>query len=508
MKYILFTFDGSALSIAKKLTDEGNTVIVAQLQDVKELHCPGKTEEPEQKKKRLQLYDGILQKHEAKKVLRTMEKITNKDEWFVIFDLNSLWFYAQIALKMGFKNGFFPTEEDTMLEDDRESGKALVKKHYPDLEVAEVAEFKSAEDGIAYLEEHPDNIYVLKANTEGDLTVLPQSKDPELARETLQGALTMNKSEYESKGFILELRIENPIEITPQMVFYNGQPVFTDIDIENKPIGSGSIGSMTGCSGNLIIRTELDDEINRIAFPPIVHKMAKEHTGLFVWDASFLIDERTKQIYFGEFCPNRWGYDAIFTEITMAKSASKFFEDIVAGKNPLKKQFGVAVRMFNIKKFEEVPIALKDDKDIFVYDCYMKDDHMVSTGWEWNLLVATAADNDIETAIKKSYEVMEAVSYTDGYYRPAFDFISTEYQNSIPNRYNFANGWLFNAQEWGGEDIASKISEVVKTTIAKDRDKHVASRSASLKSDYDKQIQTLKEELASVKQEMTDILNS
>ena len=38
------------------------------------------------------------------------------------------------------------------------------------------------------------------------------------------------------------------------------------------------------------------DEINRIAFPPKVHEMAKAHPGLFVWDASLLIDARTDQL--------------------------------------------------------------------------------------------------------------------------------------------------------------------------------------------------------------------
>ena len=105
---------------------------------------------------------------------------------------------------------------------------------------------------------------MLNANAEGDLTVVPQSDDADIARENLIGALTTAKrGEYESMGYILELKITNPVEITPQLVFYDGKPVFSDICIENKPIGAGSIGNMTGCSGNLVFKTKLSDEINR-----------------------------------------------------------------------------------------------------------------------------------------------------------------------------------------------------------------------------------------------------
>ena len=38
LKYIWFSYDGSGFSVAKKLIDEGNTVIVAQIQNASELH--------------------------------------------------------------------------------------------------------------------------------------------------------------------------------------------------------------------------------------------------------------------------------------------------------------------------------------------------------------------------------------------------------------------------------------------------------------------------------------
>src|SRR3954447_26650147 len=100
---------------------------------------------------------------------------------FVIFDLNSLWFYAQAALKLGFTKGFFPTREDVEYEDTRAKGKELAKQFWPDLTVAEVHDFKKADEGIAFLEERLEDLFVLKANAEGDLTVVPQSDDADIA---------------------------------------------------------------------------------------------------------------------------------------------------------------------------------------------------------------------------------------------------------------------------------------------------------------------------------------
>lgn len=445
MKYIIFTFDFSAACVAKKLKEEGNEVILAVVQDAKELGN-GLKEDADAKKKRLSLYDGVIQKFDAKDVLRNMIKVKNKDEWFVIFDMNTLWKYSQLVMKMGYKNGFFPTEEQFHYEDNRDSAKDFVKKHYPDLPVAEVHEFKTIDEGIQMLQD-TENIYVLKANIEGDLTVLPSSDDPELAKEEIIAALTTEKGEYEKAGYILEQKINNPIEITPQAVFYNGELVFTDIDIENKPIGAGSQGPMTGCSGNLIIKTNINDKINKIAFPKIVYEMAKKQPGMFVWDSSILIDENTEKMYFGEFCPNRWGFDAIFTELSMSGSCTEYFENVMAGRNPLKYTFGAAVRMFNLKKHESaIIIKEEDDKDIYVYDERLNKDHIESTGDNWNLLVAAGVGNTVEKAVDKAYEAMEKVAFTGGYIRPKFDFLSREYQNSIPNRFDFTNKWLYNVK--------------------------------------------------------------
>ena len=440
-KYIWFSYDGCGFSVAEKLKNEGNEVMVAQVENVDELDIDI-DEKPENKKLRLQTFDGILEKKTAKEMIRFMSKIENKDEWFVVFDFNNLWKYSEMALKLGFKNGFFPLKKDWEFEEDRNDSKEFVKKYYQNLNVAEVNDYKSIDDAIKFLED-TEEIWVLKSYNPDGSTVVPFSTRIDEAREEIIGALKLEKSDYESNGFILERKIINPIEITPAAVFYDGRLIFTDIDIENKPIGGGSLGNMTGCSSNLIFKTEIEEKINRIAFPQIIYDMAKERKGMFVWDCSILIDPETNQLYFGEFCSNRWGWDSFFTELAMSSSVSDYFNGIVQGRNPLVKDFGVGVRMFNLKQHIDVPIIASEKTRIFIYDGKKKDDHIVSVGNSWDLLVATGADNDLQKALRKAYKLIDSIQFSNKYYRTMEDFLSTGYQNSIMNRFNFANGDLY-----------------------------------------------------------------
>ena len=97
-----------------------------------------------------------------------------------------------------------------------------------------------------------------------------------------------------------------------------------------------------------------------------------------------------------------------------------------------------------------------------MYDVHRKDGQLVSSGADWNLLTATGAGSTPEKAVAKAYETMKNVSFTDGYYRPQFDFESHEYQTSIPNRYDFANGWLYEAKQWTTEDVGRIVERIGK----------------------------------------------
>jgi hypothetical protein len=451
-KYIFITRDGAPLPIADRLQDEGNEVVVGMTEDDEE--SKGR---PAKNECRLSLYDGILEKRKANEVLGWMRGLKDKDEWFVMFDYGDLWPYSERVLEMGFKKGVFPTEDGYKLEQDRKAGKAFAEKNYPLLMVAPVQQFDKVDDAIKYLETDKDKIYVLKSEGSNAETVVPMTEDVDLAKKQIVGALRSEAKDYEKEGFTLEERIKKPIEISPVMVFWNGKPLFSLIELENKNFGSGNIGRLTGGCQNLTIRTRLDAEINKMAFPPIIYEMAKKQPGIGIYDSGLLYDG--SEFFFTEFCSQRWGWDGIFSEIAMCAdddgkfAASTHFDAISQGISPLAHNFGVSVRLFQTEPDSKRPDVYQDgyamdwhDKfnDQLWFYCMKKNqvgkppqDQFVSVGYKKDLGVATGSGRTIDAAINGAYAAAEGFAMTGVYYRPKFDFTSRAYPTSIMNRLEY-----------------------------------------------------------------------
>ena len=151
-KYIFFSIYCESASLAWHLQNEGKDVVLAQVQDLKTI---GKKEleESEAKRRRLNMWSGILKKEKAESYIDEIAKFENKDEYFVIFDFNTLWMLADKAKKAGFKYGLFPNKLDYMLESDRNLAKKFVQDNYPDLKVAESLEYKSIDEAIEMINE-------------------------------------------------------------------------------------------------------------------------------------------------------------------------------------------------------------------------------------------------------------------------------------------------------------------------------------------------------------------
>jgi phosphoribosylamine-glycine ligase len=447
MKYFVFTFLGLGLPVALRLQQEGCEVTVGQIEDIAKIapvdEQPEK-ETAEHKRRRLSLYEGMIKKVPAEKLVEHILKETDPSQCFVFFDDNCQFRYADKLRGRGF-HGNFPTAEDHRLEMSRAAAKEFVDKHYAKLMVAEKKEFRKASDGIAFLKDN-EEFWVLKSQGESGRTIVPEVPDPAMANAQLIEALQKDAAEYENGGYVLELRINPVIELTPQIIFYNGERVCTNVDIENKPLGSGNISVQTGCAADLVFATELSDKINEIAFPGIVDEMARNHEGLFVWDASLLIDARSGKIYFGEYCSNRFGYNALFSEIALSGgSASRYFEHIVAGKSPYRQgQVAASVRLFNLQRDNgnyqaglRLAYPENAEPNLWLWDVKKSKDGYVSTGFDRNVLVATATGPSVAEAVNKVYKMVEAVAFEGVYYRPKFDYISRDYPTSILNRLDY-----------------------------------------------------------------------
>lgn len=449
--YIFITEEASPiLPIAHRLAQEGKTVVVGYTDPEKEIE--GFQE------KRGELYCDMIDPKPAEQVFEDMRQIETageQDEWFVMFDYGNLWPHAQKALDMGFKKGVFVTEEGYSLEKDRQKAKQFAEQHYHDLHIQEAQQFKSVEDGVKFLEENSDKIYVLKSDGSDAETVVPGVEDPELARRQVIGALRTEAKDYEHGGFTLEEKIKNPVEISPVMVFWDGEPLFSLVEIENKNFGAGNIGRLTGGCQNLTMRTPLDCQLNQIAFPEIVHQMAAKQPGVGIYDAGLLWDGR--RFCFTEFCSQRWGWDGIFSEIAMSGGASKHFDGLAAGKSPIVHQYGAAVRLFQTEPHGKLPGMYKDGYNIawdpevtpFLWlNCITKkqaegeeDEFFASVGFRKDLGVATGASNYLQAAVDEAYFTARNVAMTGLYYRPRLDFLSTQYKTSIMNRHR----WLVNS---------------------------------------------------------------
>lgn len=446
--FIIFSRDFHVLPVADRLKDDGRDVTFALCEPDHDLE-KGKEEA------RQALYEGIIEKHDADDVLKWMKGIDNKGDYFCLFDYGDLFPYSQKALDMGFKVGIFPTEEGYKLEGDRQYGKEFAKKHYPQLKVAEVYEFKKVDEAVKFLDEQKDKIFVLKSEGSNAETVVPQTDDVDLGRRQIIGALQSEKADYE-KGFTLEPLIRNPIELSPVMVFWNGKPLFSVVELENKPLGSGNIGRLTGGCQNLTIATPIDCPLNKIAFPTIIFEMAKETPGVGIFDAGLLFDGQ--QFCFTEWCSQRWGFDGFFTEIAMCgdehgkDNATRHFDLIAEGKNPLRWKCGASVRLFQTQPGDHPNTYaagcamdwLDEISDqLFLYCIQKKEvkgvkEAMFCTNpYEKELGTCTGAGNTPEEAITLAYKCAEGVATTGLYYRPRFDFESRAYFTSIYNRLDF-----------------------------------------------------------------------
>lgn len=456
MKYIFLTTSGYSFPIAKQLVDEGREVIVGQVKDPADLHVDGwqgKPEDPEETKRRLSLYDGMLEKLDGNYLMRRMRYIADAgkaSDYFVVVDHNNLCRYGEKIAEMGFV-GLVPNEADYQREKDREAAHAFVRANYRDVHIMESTSLSKADEGVALVNDS-DCLWVLKSNGNLAETIVPKVADIELNHREIIGALEHDRKGYEKGGFLLEQKIANPVEFTPELAFWNGEPIYSQVEIECKPIGAGDVGADGGGAINLVVRTDLDDPINELCFPPIVYDMARNRRGLFIFDAGILYDPKSRQFYFTEFAGNRWSWGGVFSELAMShqsgKTASRYFENVAAGRDPLTYKFGATVSLYNMsvdgKKAElhaeGMPVYWKEEiaDRLYLYQVRKEKESFVNVGCSDILLgYATGYGNTMGACVRRAYETVSGISLKEMLYRHCHDYLSTDYPSAICNRLRF-----------------------------------------------------------------------
>ncbi|RDI43386.1 hypothetical protein [Aquicella lusitana] len=450
MKYVFITYSGLSLPIAYKLQQEGNDVTVGQIENIKdyvmEEEVKKATESDFNRERRMRLFKNMVKLQPAERVVEQLRQVKNPQEYFIFFEENNLFRWADKVRDLGF-HGIFPTKEDYLFEIDRDRAKEFVKTHYQKLYTPEVREFSKVSDAINFLRDTHE-VWVLKGKHDHARTFVPTMNDAMRAKTQVIEMLSNFPYEYERLGFILELFIPSIIELTPEKMYYDGVPLATTIDLENKSFGSGNISIQTGCAEDLVFPTLMEDRINKICFPPIIDEMAKQHKGLFIWDASILINKRDGKMYFGEFCPNRPGYNSFFTELALLGSVTQFFEKIVRKESPFSLgTVATSVRIFNLNRDEETEQVAANmtidyrpeiEKDLWLWDVRKNQrGKLVTVGSDWNLAIITGAGKSIDEAVSKMYRNVEGFAFVGAYYRSKDDYLSLDYPTSIINRLNY-----------------------------------------------------------------------
>src|ERR1041385_396613 len=272
--FVVLSADGIGAPIAYKLQQKGKTVYYGQVSSYDKIHV--KTDEdPEGKKRRLKLYDGLIKnKMAADALVKQLLTVGNPERYFIWCDFNWLWPYADKLRKAGFQ-GFFPTKRDSELEKDRDSAKKLVEKLYKDVVVGEHYDFKNVSEAIKFLSTASDRAFCLKGNNEDAPTIVPKNDDPVFNHMRLIDSLQKFERDYNRNGLILEEKILDAHEICAQAITMNGKVIGVNCDIEVKGIGGADTGTQSGCSMDLVVQLPIKGEFYDKFLRPREHLMVR-----------------------------------------------------------------------------------------------------------------------------------------------------------------------------------------------------------------------------------------
>jgi len=480
MKYAFFTYSGEGLAVALRLLQEGNDVLVGVLEEHEDL----KDKNEEHKKRRLRLFDGLLKKYNANELVEKLRKEKPKN-WFVVCDFNYLYPVAEKLKKLGFR-GLLPTRDDYELEKDRNLAKEFVMKNYKIFSYQEVYEFKTIQEGIEFLKQQ-EKVFGIKGNNPDAPTFFPFSNNPKIAFVELLDIMESAQKEFEKDGFILEEKIEDLIEFTPECIAFDGEILGMNVDIELKPIGNGNLSYQTGCAADLVMWVEKDSQawqkLYELFFKPALSKIVRPNE-MVIWDASVFYSPSREKFYFGEYCSNRPGYNSWFTELSTFKRVSEFFERII-NKQPLfdgeTKPISTSVRVFNLledKKEKGLPAkdmllyADINNKNIWLLDVYKKKENLYVCGTDPNVAVLTCSIENREDWKKGFEEIDKKLSNGETfifpymYYRKAFDILNNSYYNNLTDRYKFVCEFLGIESE-NKKVKENQILEILKEIINK-----------------------------------------
>jgi hypothetical protein len=327
-----------------------------------------------------------------------------------------------------------PHRDDYNLEHDRKATRDLIEKLYPSIDTGDYHEFKKPDEGIKFLEKNK-KLYVLKGfNTEAD-TIVPDSNDLDDNHEILIDALEDDdQGYYEKNGFILEEKIPDVIEFTPEAIGFDGELRCVSINVEHKRFGSRS-GPQVGCNSNIVVWLEEYEKVFDTFLEPLASRMLRKNE-MTVWDLSVLYSPSRKKYYAGELCPNRMGFDAVYAQCATFGSASDWLAHVM-GEDKEYFDIGVSLRVFNVEKTQAIFIGDPANENVWCYDIHKEENKLQSVGAGRDAYVLTAASDDMDEAIDELYELEHGVEFDPGFNLEKHDWYDKEWPINVLHRIDF-----------------------------------------------------------------------
>lgn len=381
---------------------------------------------------------GILKnRYPAKEVTEKLLALpdSQKKNYIVVFDFNHGVDFGEKLLKAGFK-GIFAQKWAFDLERKREKAGELVKKYYKNVKVPRQIKFgtNSSDKMVDFIEKNNTTVWVVKPNGEGIGVYCPNSDDGPIASEQAIDFIVTNKNEINKIPMILQEKVIG-VEINIETAYSNGKPITAIVDLENKFLHTEETGHQCGCAFDLVFGVDLNCKLRKLCNEPF-DKLAKKLNFTGCMDMNAIISYKDGAPYFLEFCPNRFGYNALYTEIELSGLApDKFLEQFVNGKLKYPEGFASSIRLFNEDhsedfyrsifdpNFEEVEVQIKRGLD----SVWVGDIHKVGSKYylghkEAETVVVTAKSDTPQGAIEKAkFKAERDIDFDGKYFRTDSD---------------------------------------------------------------------------------------
>jgi phosphoribosylamine-glycine ligase len=393
-----------------------------------------------QEKFRKEIGEGMIEKVPAEELTPKLLERTLKDT-YIIFDFNHGWQYGEKLKAAGYK-GIFAEKWAFTFERERETAQLFVKKHYPNVRLPE--QYKVNYDKMLYiLKERNDKIWVLKFDTEDLPTFVPQFEEPALAIEETMQFIDKYVDGIKKTSILMQEKIIGS-EVVVETIYSNGKPLYSNCDWENKPLFPNEKGEQTGCVYDLVKFIPLNAPIRQTLNQPF-DKIAQKQKLTTIMDMAVIISHKDGLPYFLEFCPGRFGYNALFNELEIVgvDRIDEFLISICEGE-PIdinEEKFAASLRLFNLNYYQHLLEELLDEgkehyltlEQIIEGNTWlwavkkMKDGYYLALS-DYNVAIITAQSDTPEGAVKKAMRAAERNINFDGkYFRSDFDEFDLPY---------------------------------------------------------------------------------